>query len=93
MRSMTQFDPRPIRPAATVVVVRPGPRGPEVLVTRRTPRHRFLAGYVVFPGGAVDVADASLATQLFGTQDEATRACAVRELAEEVAFRRSDESA
>lgn len=76
-------DTRPIRPAATVIVARPGPRGPEVLVLRRAPRQRFLAGYVVFPGGAVDEEDAALAESLFGSADESFRACGARELVEE----------
>lgn len=73
-----------IRPAATVILTRPGPRGIEVLVLRRTPRHRFLPGYLVFPGGAVDEEDRELAAAWFGDPSEAWRACGVRELAEEV---------
>jgi 8-oxo-dGTP pyrophosphatase MutT (NUDIX family) len=77
-------EPDPLRAAATVVVARPCRRGGvEVLVLRRTARHRFLPGYVVFPGGAVDPADADLATALFADPSELTRACAVRELLEE----------
>ncbi|MGE5227633.1 MAG: NUDIX hydrolase [Planctomycetaceae bacterium] len=72
-----------IRAAATVIASRPGPRGIEVLVMRRSPRHRFLPGFVVFPGGAVDVDDAERAARWFGDASEAARACAVRELAEE----------
>ncbi|MFN2588548.1 MAG: MBL fold metallo-hydrolase [Actinomycetota bacterium] len=45
------------RPAATLVVLRDGPAGAEVLLTRR-PRHlRFMGGATVFPGGAVANAD------------------------------------
>lgn len=76
--------PGEIRPAATVIAVRPGPRGPEVLVMRRSSRHRFLPGFVVFPGGAVDAEDAARAERWFGDAGEAARATAVRELAEEV---------
>lgn len=72
-----------VRAAATVIVARPGPRGPEVLVLRRSGGHRFLPGYVVFPGGAVDPGDREHAERWFGTSDEAPRACGVRELAEE----------
>ncbi len=72
------------RPAATVVVARPCRRGGiEVLVLRRHARQRFLPGFVVFPGGAIDPGDAELAASLFGGVDQAARACAVRELAEE----------
>src|SRR6266498_468453 len=75
-----------IRPAATIVVARPGePHGPrvEVLLLRRSARSRFAAGFVVFPGGVVEDGDAELAARWFGSRDELSRACAVRELAEE----------
>ena len=71
------------RPAATVVVARPGGSGVEVLLLRRAPASRFAPGYVVFPGGVVDAGDRRLASSWFGDQGEAVRACAVRELAEE----------
>lgn len=72
-----------IRAAGTVVATRPGPRGIEVLVLRRSARHRFLPGFVVFPGGAVDAEDSARAELWFGDAAEAARACGVRELAEE----------
>ena len=72
-----------IRKAASVIAVRDGVDGPEVLVVRRSSASRFLPGYVVFPGGAVDADDAELAASWFGSPDEAARAGAVRELAEE----------
>jgi 8-oxo-dGTP pyrophosphatase MutT (NUDIX family) len=71
------------RPAATVVVVRPGADGPEVLLLRRAAASRFAPGYVVFPGGVMDPQDERLAAAWFGDRAEAVRACAVRELAEE----------
>jgi 8-oxo-dGTP pyrophosphatase MutT (NUDIX family) len=74
----------PIRLAASVIGVRDGPDGPEVLVIRRTMDHRFLPGYVAFPGGAVDPGDRALAERWFGDAEQAARAAAVRELAEEV---------
>jgi 8-oxo-dGTP pyrophosphatase MutT (NUDIX family) len=73
-----------IRLAATVILVRPGPRGIEVLVIQRSVHHRFLPGFVVFPGGAVDPEDAALGREWFGDEGDASRACALRELAEEV---------
>jgi 8-oxo-dGTP pyrophosphatase MutT (NUDIX family) len=73
-----------IRLASSTIGVRDGADGPEVLVIERTPDHRFLPGYVAFPGGAVDPADGPLAERWFGDADEAGRAAAVRELAEEV---------
>jgi 8-oxo-dGTP pyrophosphatase MutT (NUDIX family) len=75
-----------IRKAASVIAAREGANAPEVLVLRRSDASRFLPGYVVFPGGAVDADDALLAATWFGTEDEAARAGAVRELAEEAAL-------
>ena len=45
-------------PAATVVLLRIGPRGPEMLLTRRPTTMAFAADVHVFPGGRVDPADA-----------------------------------
>lgn len=86
--------PAPPRPAATVVVVRDGERGLEVLLMHRTKVMDFAGGAHVFPGGAVDPADASLPCA--GLDDaEASRrldlpagglaywACAIRECFEE----------
>jgi 8-oxo-dGTP pyrophosphatase MutT (NUDIX family) len=49
--------------------------GLQVLLVRRNPEARFMPGVWVFPGGAVDSAD--------GDGEQAPRAAAVRELAEE----------
>ena len=49
----------PLRPAATVVVLRPAAQWPfEVLLVRRSDQVAFMAGAHVFPGGRVDDADA-----------------------------------
>jgi 8-oxo-dGTP pyrophosphatase MutT (NUDIX family) len=45
------------RDAASLVLVRDGARGPEVLMGRRPATARFMPGVHVFPGGAVDEAD------------------------------------
>jgi 8-oxo-dGTP pyrophosphatase MutT (NUDIX family) len=45
------------RPAASLIVVRPGASGPEILLLERNSRARFMPGAYVFPGGAVDAAD------------------------------------
>src|SRR5947209_744808 len=42
------------------MLLRDGERGIEVLLLRRTPRAVFSPGAHVFPGGAVDEADASI---------------------------------
>lgn len=49
-----------IRPAASVLVLRDGPRGVQVLLMRRPERDNdFRSGACVFPGGVLDAADAS----------------------------------
>jgi 8-oxo-dGTP pyrophosphatase MutT (NUDIX family) len=73
-----------IRKAASVIVARDGDVGLEVLVLERAASTRFLPGYVAFPGGATDETDVALAERWFGTPGESARACAVRELLEEV---------
>lgn len=45
------------RPAATVVLLREGGDGPEVLLLRRNRATGFVPGAWVFPGGRVDAAD------------------------------------
>ncbi len=75
-----------LREAASSVVGRDGPNGFEVLVLERGSSSRFLPGYVAFPGGSVDRIDESYAERWFGTASEARRACAVRELVEEVSL-------
>jgi len=80
---METTSPEEPRPAATVIAARDAGDGVEVLVVKRSSESRFLPGYVVFPGGAVDPGDADFAVRWFGDADEATRACAIRELAEE----------
>ena len=61
----------PARQAATLVLLRDGPEGPQVLLVQRNPKQHFMGGAWVFPGGALHDDDADLA------------AAAVRELAEE----------
>jgi 8-oxo-dGTP pyrophosphatase MutT (NUDIX family) len=66
------------RPAATVIVLRGGRDSLEVLMVKRNPELAFMGGCWVFPGGAVDADE--------GVGEEALRAAAVRELAEEAAI-------
>jgi 8-oxo-dGTP pyrophosphatase MutT (NUDIX family) len=63
------------RQSATVILVRDGEAGLELLLVRRNPAQRFMGGYWVFPGGAVNAGE--------GKGDGAHRAAAVRELGEE----------
>ncbi|WP_310643657.1 MBL fold metallo-hydrolase [Limnohabitans sp.] len=46
-----------VRPAATVLLLRDGPNGVEVLMTRRSATASFAPGAYVFPGGGIDAAD------------------------------------
>jgi 8-oxo-dGTP pyrophosphatase MutT (NUDIX family) len=55
--------------------MRDGPAGVELLLVRRTPAARFMAGHWVFPGGAVDPAD--------GEGQAGLRSAASREMLEE----------
>lgn len=50
-------DDIPIRPAATVMLIRDGDDGIEVFMLRRTTAAAFAAGLFVFPGGRVDDVD------------------------------------
>jgi 8-oxo-dGTP pyrophosphatase MutT (NUDIX family) len=70
------------RQAACVILLRGGSESIEVLLVKRTPKARFMGGVWVFPGGAVDAHE--------GSGDEAHRAAAVRELAEEASVRIDD---
>jgi 8-oxo-dGTP pyrophosphatase MutT (NUDIX family) len=65
------------RPAATVVVLRDSPSGPEVLMVRRTRGASFMADAYVFPGGRVEPED--------GEGEAAFPVAAARELREEAA--------
>ncbi len=67
--------PVPLREAATVMLVRPGPDGFEVFLQRRVASMAFAAGMTVFPGGARD------------PDDDDLRATAVREVLEETGVR------
>ena len=64
-----QRAPAPTRPAATVLLLRDGEAGLEVLMTRRSLTASFAPGAYVFPGGGIDPLDAAshpLATRRTG---------------------------
>lgn len=65
----------PIKPAATVMLLRDTAEGLEVFMLRRTNAAVFAGGMYVFPGGRVDAAD--------GDGDEAFVVAAIRECYEE----------
>ena len=60
------------REAASLILLRDSPDGPEVLLVQRNPEQRFMGGAWVFPGGATHTGD-----------DADHAATAVRELEEE----------
>ena len=53
-----QREPAPLLKAATVLLLRDGPTGLEVLMTRRSTTASFAPGAYVFPGGGIDETDA-----------------------------------
>jgi 8-oxo-dGTP pyrophosphatase MutT (NUDIX family) len=60
------------RQAASLIVLRDSPEGPEVLLVQRNPEQRFMGGAWVFPGGAVHDEDGDHArTALRETREEA----------------------
>jgi 8-oxo-dGTP pyrophosphatase MutT (NUDIX family) len=59
------------RPAATVLPVREGPQGYEILMLRRNLRSDFIGGAYVFPGGAVDEGDGEFAHRIVGPSEAA----------------------
>jgi 8-oxo-dGTP pyrophosphatase MutT (NUDIX family) len=69
------------RPAATLILLRDGRDGPEVLLVQRNPRQRFMGGLWVFPGGAT------------GDDDADPLQTALRELEEEAGIRLEDPDA
>jgi len=48
------------RNAASLVLLRQGPSGPEVLMGQRAAGHKFMPNRVVFPGGRVDAQDSRI---------------------------------
>lgn len=62
-------------PAATVVLVRDTAGGPEVLMLQRNYRSGFMPGMHVFPGGALEEADASVRASDLCTGLDETAAC------------------
>jgi 8-oxo-dGTP pyrophosphatase MutT (NUDIX family) len=82
---LTHGPPTEPRQAASVIVLRGGDDGLEVLMLRRNPAARFMGGAWVFPGGAVDAHE--------GEGDAAHRVAAIRELEEEAGLQLRDPAA
>jgi 8-oxo-dGTP pyrophosphatase MutT (NUDIX family) len=59
------------RPAATVLTLRDGDNGYEILMLRRNLRSDFVGGAYVFPGGGVNETDVDTERVVFGLSDEA----------------------
>jgi glyoxylase-like metal-dependent hydrolase (beta-lactamase superfamily II)/8-oxo-dGTP pyrophosphatase MutT (NUDIX family) len=70
----TPASERPPRPAATIVVVRDGAAGIEVLLSRRAERGDHNSGAWVFPGGIVDPGDRAAHRWSAGLDDSAASA-------------------
>ena len=97
----------PIRDAATVILVRDPETNPSVLMGQRGKTAAFMPDKFVFPGGAVDVADADVAlpaalsdlcqqrllAQNSGASPTALATAAIRELWEETGLRLARELA
>jgi 8-oxo-dGTP pyrophosphatase MutT (NUDIX family) len=91
--------PDAIRPAATVILWRQGPTGPQVLMGQRGAGAVFMPSKFVFPGGGVDADDAPcpgyllpdcarrLALLTDGPAPDVLVAAALRELVEETGLR------
>lgn len=82
------------RPAATVMLVRPGRSEPEVLMIER-PARGFFGGLWVFPGGGLEPIDEEEVARRAvrvpeGADDLTWRAAALRETAEEVGLALTD---
>lgn len=73
-QDVTTLSPALPRPAATTIVVRERDHQLEVLMVRRSLQASFMPGSYVFPGGAVDVADASAEAALC-CDETAEQAC------------------
>jgi 8-oxo-dGTP pyrophosphatase MutT (NUDIX family) len=71
-------------PAATVVILRDGTEGVEVLLLRKNKKLGFAAGMWVFPGGRVDPED--IDPDRPDDEEAAARNAAIREAAEEAAL-------
>lgn len=80
--------PAPLIPAASVITLRDGPAGFEVLMIQRARTMQFAGGASAFPGGKIDPSDQPDGPQFTGFDaldniDSSARVAAARELFEE----------
>jgi recombination protein RecT len=73
-----QREPAPLRPAATVLLLRDTPQGIQVLMTRRSMTASFAPGAYVFPGGGIDDLDIKHAVVQVSSAQTATQFIARR---------------
>jgi recombination protein RecT len=92
IRPNTQLHPQrdvaPLREAATVLLWRDAPGGPQVLMTRRSASASFAPNAYVFPGGGVDEAD-HVQAQFFEQKRQFARMESAQDAMNSVAFRDS----
>lgn len=75
------------RRSAALILHRPGPLGLEVFLVERSRQLRHWGGHWAFPGGALEAEDATtplVVADGLSAEDRAIRACAARELFEEL---------
>ena len=70
-KSSTRARSTEARPACTVIPVRDGDGGLELLLVQRNPASRFMGGAWVFPGGAVHEGEKEVETAVREAEEEA----------------------
>lgn len=83
---MSLQPPAPAHPAATILLLRPAPKGFEVLLLLRAKAVKFAGGTWVFPGGRIDAQDA---IEHSFDSFETAKTAAVRECHEEAGLQLS----
>ena len=84
---MSEFNPVPAVPSASLILLRDSGQGLQVLMGRRNPKLRMAGNFWVFPGGALDDEDRQRAAEI-DAEDELLpfRLNALRETREEVSI-------
>lgn len=92
--ALTPLEDRPIRLSASLLILRDGPEGIEVMTVKRSDKMRYLPGFLAFPGGAISHQDDEWSQDglLYGevmngdVSDEMYVLGAIRECAEEIGW-------